>query len=139
MSYEIVRSIKLNRNDNKIMGLLDFNDKPFSAQLGHLFLNHNWLDEKAIFDYISVGQYYWIFKEGERIKVRVTHKYGGVIFYVTEDSDIDCHFDGLNAEDINRLWWNSERDFDAYQRDSYLIEQVCIKSLLSTFVGALGI
>ncbi len=83
----------MSKTDYITMANLIFNDKPFSAQIGHLFLDHNWLDDKAIFDYISVGQYYWLFKDGERIKIRITHKFGGVIFYVMDDSDIDYHFE----------------------------------------------
>lgn len=88
------------KTDYITMANLIFNDKPFSAMLGHLFLDHNFLDIKVIFDYISVGQYYWIFKDGERTKVRVTHKYGGVIFYVTDDNDFDFRIDHFDVGSV---------------------------------------
>jgi len=83
----------MSNSDYNTISFTEVIDRPFSAQLEHLFSAHNQLRNDAIFDYISVGQYYWLLKDGVRIKVRITHKFGGVIFYVMEDSDIDHHFD----------------------------------------------
>lgn len=83
----------MNNSDYITMELLDVIDKPFSAQLVNFFCANNRNNHEAMFDYISVGQYYWLFKEFVWVKIRVTHKFGGVIFYVMEDSDIDYHFD----------------------------------------------
>ena len=82
-----------NISDYITMEVLDVIDKPFSAQLEHLFSARNRVNNEAIYDYITVDNYYWLIKGSVRIKVRVTHKYGGVIFYIMEDSNIIYHFD----------------------------------------------